>query len=187
MSMNPQIHDQSTRSNGIINQSPIYRGVDPRRKNSFYAGLLSLLPGLGQVYVGYYQRGFINILIAGSIFSLLVSSEGSPPAPYMPLGVVFLLFFEVYNVIDAARRATLYNLSLDGIEQIELPDELTNGKLNGSYLGGGALLVFGVVALSNTAFGISLDWLDSYWPLFPIAFGAWLIYQAYQDSQKRRG
>ena len=45
-------------------------GVDPRlagdqrRKSPTLAALLSLMPGLGQVYVGYYQQGFIDIAVA---------------------------------------------------------------------------------------------------------------------------
>ena len=33
---------------------------DPRRKSPVLALVLSLMPGLGQVYVGYYNQGFIN-------------------------------------------------------------------------------------------------------------------------------
>lgn len=163
-------------------QGHIFRGDDPRKKNPFYAGLLSFLPGLGQVYVGYYRRGFINILVSGTVFSALVSPQEYQP--YMPLGIVFLIFFVLYSVIDASRRATMYNLSLDGVEQIDLPDELTNNALQGSYLGGGALLLFGAIALSYTLFDISLEWLNDLWPIFPMGFGGYLVFKAYKDSQK---
>ena len=79
----------------------------------------------------------------------------------------------------------MYNLTLDGIEQIELPDALTNTTLGGSYVGGVALLLFGTIALSYTAFGFSLDWLNDWWPLAPIGFGAYLVYRAWLDSQKK--
>ncbi len=164
-----------------MSSTSIYNERDPRRKNPFYAGLLSFLPGLGQVYVGYYRQGFINILVAASTFSVLVSSEYTP---LHSMGIFFLIFFLLYNVIDAVRRATMLNLTLDGVEQIELPDALTNSALGGSYLAGSALLIFGGIALSNTAFGFSLDWLNDWWPLAPIAFGAYLVYKAWLDSQK---
>lgn len=183
--MNPNNSHQEQVQRSIVGaHGSLYRNPDPRRKNPFYAGLLSFLPGLGQVYVGYYRRGFINILVAASIFSVLVSTQDYQP--YMPLGIFFLIFFVLYNVIDATRRATMYNLSLEGIEQIDLPDELTNKQLGGSYLGGGALVLFGAIALSNTLFGYSLAWLNDFWPVFPMAFGVYLIYQAYQDSQKAK-
>lgn len=166
-----------------MNTTPIFHERDPRRKNPFYAGLLSFLPGLGQVYVGYYRQGFINIVVATSTFSVLVHAGDFQPV--IPGGIFFLIFFLLYNVIDAVRRATMFNLTLDGIEQIELPDALTNSSLGGSYFGGAALLIFGVIALSNTAFGFSLDWLNDWWPLAPIAFGAYLVYKAWLDSQAK--
>ncbi len=161
-----------------------FRSFDPRRKSPFIAGLLSLMPGLGQVYLGYYRRGFTNVLVVGSVFSFLIWTEGS--TAINPLGILFLIFFVLYNIIDAARRASLYNLSLDGVEQVELPDPLSDSPiagLTGSFVGGGALLLFGLIALSNTALGLSLEWLEDWWPLVPTAFGAYLVYKAYQDSQ----
>lgn len=161
-----------------------FRSTDPRRKSPFFAGVLSLMPGLGQVYVGYYRRGFTNVLTAGTVLSILVWAGGD--VPFVPLGIIFLIFFELYNIIDAARRASLYNLSLDGIEQITLPDELSDSGISGisgSYLGGAALLLFGLIALSNTLFGLSLEWLESWWPLMPLGFGGYLVYKAYLDSQ----
>lgn len=86
-------------------------------------------------------------------------------------------------MIDAVRRAALYNLTLEGIEQIDLPDDLSISVLGGSYLGGAALLVFGIIALSYTAFGLSLDWLNEWWPLLPIGFGGYLVYKAWLDAQ----
>ena len=140
------------------------------------------MPGLGQIYVGYYQRGFLHVIVAGSVLSLLAAGGSSGNISFAPLGAVFLVFFEFYNVIDASRRAVMYNLSLDGIEQAVLPDDLSEMTLGGSYLGGGVLLVFGLVALSNSMFGLSRDWLEQWWPFAPIGFGAYLVYRAYLDS-----
>ncbi|HJO11003.1 MAG: hypothetical protein QGG67_08075 [Gammaproteobacteria bacterium] len=173
----------------LVNQGNTFRSTDPRRKSPQGAAFLSLLPGLGQVYVGYYRRGFINIFVAGGVFSLLVATPNNAP-PYMPLGVFFLIFFELYNMIDAYRRAIMYNLSLDGIEQITMPDEINDSafdNIGGSFLGGGILLLFGVIALSNTAFGLSLEWLESWWPVLPMGFGGYLVFKAYQDSQLEGG
>lgn len=184
MSSSQETSEQIPSSGSVFPRNPAYRTTDPRRKNPFYAGLLSLMPGLGQVYVGYYRRGFTNVLTAGSILSILVWTNGD--MPFVPAGIIFLIFFELYNIIDASWRATLYNLSLDGIEQITLPDELSDGGfdgISGSYLGGGALLLFGIIALSNTLFGLSLIWLESWWPVLPLGLGCYLVYKAYQDSQ----
>ena len=39
---------------------------DPRSKSPALAAILSMMPGLGQVYIGYYQRGFVHILVIAS-------------------------------------------------------------------------------------------------------------------------
>lgn len=181
MNTTQQLSGSTQQGSEHFNQGAPYRGPDPRQKSPFYAGLLSLLPGLGQVYVGYYKKGFGNIIVAATILSMLTGSESYQP--YITGDIFFLIFFLLYNVIDAVRRAALYNLTLEGIEQIDLPDDLSISVLGGSYLGGAALLVFGIIALSYTAFGLSLDWLNEWWPLLPIGFGGYLVYKAWLDAQ----
>ena len=156
--------------------------LDQRKKSPFLASFLSVIPGLGQVYVGYYQRGFIHILVAGSVFSMLIALTAADNfVTLFPLGIVFLIFFELYNVIDAGRRALLYNLTLDGVEQVAPPDDLTSGPIGGTYIGGGALVAFGCIALSHTAFGVPLDWLATWWPVAPLALEAYLVFRAWAE------
>jgi hypothetical protein len=178
----PTNHTNTSHAAGAQGQLQSFRSSDPRRKSAFFAGFLSLLPGLGQIYVGYYQRGFLHVIVAGSVLSLLVAGGTAGNFSFVPLGAVFLVFFEFYNVIDASRRAVMYNLSLDGIEQAVLPDELSEMTLGGSYLGGIVLLIFGLIAFSYTMFGLSLEWLEQWWPMAPIGFGAYLVYRAYLDN-----
>lgn len=174
---------QTDPQTGAAHQSPSYRNMDPRRKSTFLATFWSLLPGLGQIYVGYYQRGFLFIIIVAMLVSLLSSGAVVFLTPAL---VFFLTFFWFFNLIDAHRRATFYNLALEGLESIELPDDNKLLDLGGSYLGGITLLVFGAIALSNTLFGLSLEWLEYWWPVAPLALGAWLVWKAWQD-QKRTG
>jgi hypothetical protein len=176
---NPQLNEVANSQPRLQN----FRSSDPRRKSPFFAGFLSLMPGLGQIYVGYYQRGFLHVLVAGSVLSLLIAGGNTGNVAFFPLGIVFLIFFELYNVIDASRRAVMYNLSLDGVEQAVLPDDLTEMSLGGSFVGGGVLLVFGLIALSNSLFGLSLEWLEKWWPFAPIGLGAYLVYRAYLDRK----
>ena len=164
------------------------QGAMPRlqRKSPFLAGLLSLMPGIGQIYVGYYALGFIHIAVfVTSIFLLVRMSINSFSALIPALGV-FLGFFVVYNIVDAARRAVLYNLALDGVQGIRLPDmnaSLPKLQLQGSLPGGAALIALGVVLLSNTLFGFSLDWLASWWPLGLVGLGAWLVAKAREERR----
>jgi hypothetical protein len=44
--------------------------MDPRRKSVALASILSCMPGLGQVYVGYYHLGFIYILVVTGLITI---------------------------------------------------------------------------------------------------------------------
>ena len=164
---------------------PPHRATGPargHRKSPVLACLLSLLPGIGQVYVGYYKLGFVhNVIFASTIMLLSLQIEG-----LVPLLGIFLAFFFVYNIVDAGRRAALYNLALEGGQGIELPDEM-DVKLpsfGGSVVGGLLLMGLGVVLLSNTLFGRSLDWVEDWWPIAPIVLGAYLVGKAIQERRR---
>lgn len=160
---------------------------DPRRKSPILAAFLSVLPGLGQVYVGYYQRGFAHILILASVFAMAVNGvvRGAEP-----LFVLFIIFFWFYNVIDAGRRAALYNYAMASGEAPSMPDTpLERPGLGGSLIGGILLIVAGGVLLSNTLFEVPLDWVERWWPMAPILFGAYLLVRWLQErsGQADRG
>ncbi len=158
--------------------APHARAADPRVKSPAIACCLSAMPGLGQVYVGYYQRGFIHVLIAASIIALLVSDS---LGPLLPLAAVFLAFFWLYNMIDAARRASLYNQALSGEQDIELPSDFKAPSFKGSIAGGSTVAAIGLILLLNTRFDVSLDWIEEWWPAALILFGAYLVFKAVQD------
>jgi hypothetical protein len=97
---------------------------------------------------------------------------------------IFLAFFFVYNVVDAGRRASLYNLALDGMEGIELPNmNMELPSLGGSIGSGVALIAVGVILLANTRFGITLDWIEEWWPVAPILISAYLLSKALQERK----
>jgi len=144
---------------------------DPRRKSPLLALLLSVMPGLGQVYVGYYQRGFVHALVVGSLISLISAGDG----PLTPLVALFLAFFWLYNVVDAGRRALLYNEALAGRSGIDLPEDFKAPAIGGSIPGGLAVIVVGGILLSNTLFDMPLDWVRDWWPAALIIFGVYLV------------
>lgn len=97
-----------------------YLPTDPRRKSLFLTGLFSLMPGLGHIDLGYYQRGFIHFFVFGSTISLVLSGQVDGLGPLL---YTFLPFFWLFNQIDALRRATRINLTLEGIENMPLQDQ----------------------------------------------------------------
>ena len=157
---------------------------DPRRKSPVLALVLSLMPGVGQIYVGYYQQGFTNALVAASIIAVLSANMA---AGAEPLFGIFLGFFWLYNVVDAWRRATFYNNALAGIGPAAMPEDFAVTGSRGTLAGGAALVLVGLIALSHTLFGMPLDWLEKWWPLALIGVGGWLIYPSIAGKKKDDG
>ena len=110
---------------------------------NFQSDVGETLELFGQIKASNKENYFFNQAVEQAKTIQMTSNEyGYKSVAYEKLSyTVFLIFFEFYNIIDAGRRAILYNLSLDGIENIALPDELTNDPLpvKGSYLLGGVL------------------------------------------------
>ncbi|HKB08185.1 MAG TPA: DUF5668 domain-containing protein [Candidatus Polarisedimenticolia bacterium] len=154
---------------------PMVRMRDSRSKSPAIAAMLSMMPGLGQVYVGYYQRGFVHALVIASLATILSSEKVEAAAPLFGL---FMAFFWLYNVIDAARRASLYNDALAGNPSIELPADFRAPGFRGSIAGGITLIAAGFVLLLHTRFGVSLDWVEEWWPVAPMILGAYLLGRA---------
>jgi hypothetical protein len=144
--------------------------------------VLSMMPGLGQVYVGYYPRGFVNAVTVAGIISILAATED---APYIPLLAMFMAFFWLYNIIDAARLAALYNRALAGGREPALPEGFALPGMGGSILGGSILVAAGFIVLLHTRWGVRLDWVGEWWPIFPMLFGVYLVARAVIDRNKR--
>lgn len=151
---------------------------DPLRRSPLVAALLSLAPGLGQVYDGYTRLGFAHAIVVVVMFGFLTTNQSEPLAA---IGGVFLTFFWLYGIVDAWRRAVLVNQALLGRLHLDLPTAVGEPGFRGSLPGGIALVAFGALLLSHTLFGISLDWIEQWWPMALIGFGAFLAYRALQD------
>jgi len=155
--------------------APLVRLRDTRSKSPALAAMLSMMPGLGQVYVGYYQRGFVHAAVIASLVTLLASGVLESLTPLFSL---FMAFFWLYNIIDAARRASLYNDALAGNPSIELPQDFKAPGIRGSIAGGITLIALGFVLLLHTRFGVSLDWVEEWWPVAPMILGGYLLGRA---------
>ena len=151
---------------------------DPRLRSVALATLLSLVPGLGQVYLGYIQQGFINALTVASLITLLTVDAGT----FTPLLALFMAFFWLYNIVDANRRAILLNQRVLGLAPGELPED-ASPALQGSVFGGLILIVGGVLALAHIRFGLSMAWVERWWPLAIVGLGIHLIWKAVKTSR----
>jgi hypothetical protein len=160
-------------------QTPASVAQDPRAKSPALACCLSLMPGLGQVYTGYYVRGFTYIIVIAGIITLLASGDVDDLAPFLGL---FLAFFWLHNMIDAGRRASFYNQILAGGKDVDaFPPEMKLPGMGGSIFAGIGLIVVGLIALSYTKYDMSLAWVEDWWPVAPILIGVYLVGLAVKD------
>ncbi len=176
---NPSVQDNYTNPEG---QRPIAPQQDFRsapnsrqHKSPLLATLFSCMPGLGQVYVGYYQQGFMNILIAAGTIALLASNAVSGMQPFFGTS---LAFFWIYNMIDANRRAHHFNRAVDGLGSEEIPEDFQLPTSGGSMLWGVIVMAIGVMIIVELKFNMSMAWVKVWWPLALVAFGGNLIYRA---------
>jgi len=158
-----------------------FHPFDPRSKSAGLACFLSLMPGLGQVYVGYYLRGFVHVVVVGSVIALLASGTFREITPILG---IFLPFFWLYNIVDAGRRAALYNEAMAGSESLPVPPEAGLPATGGSLVAGLALVGVGFIFLANTAWGVSLQWIEDWWPVAPIMGGLYLVIRSLQERSK---
>ena len=62
---------------------------DPRAKSPVLATVLSLMPGLGQVYLGYTQLGFIHAAAFASFVALMSSNQLGRLEPFVGIAMAF--------------------------------------------------------------------------------------------------
>lgn len=151
----------------------------PMQKSPTLAAVLSLMPGLGQVYVGYYLAGFVNILVVALLINVVAHMHGPGPQPFLGL---FLAFFWLFNMFDASRRATLYNRYIAGTREVAPP---TDSPL----VGGVILLIVGILLTLAITFDIRLAFLETIWPLILVAAAVYLLvkYWRTRNAMTRRG
>lgn len=146
---------------------------NPRHKSPALTSVLSLAPGLGQIYLGYYLRGFAHFAVVAITIATL--AEGRIPGFMYPLLGIFLPFFWLYNIIDAGRRAAYYNTVLEGNDPEGLQPEFDMPQRGGSMIGGLALIIGGLFLLIHIQFGFSFQWLETWWPIIPVFIGIYLF------------
>jgi len=172
--------DLASRTPNVPNQP--YMGSDPRRKSPILAIVLSLMPGLGQIYVGFYQQGFINIIVVASVITILARGV---PGYMQPLLGLFLAFYWLYNLVDAGRRAAFYNQALAGMTDTPIPAEFKSLTEKGSMVGGTALVLLGIFFLAHTRFDMPLEWLEQWWPMALVVAGALLLFQNWNSRKEK--
>jgi len=151
----------------------------PILKRPFVAGVLSLFPGIGNVYNGLYVRGILFFTVIACLLAL-----GSDEGKEHPVLGFVIAFVWIFNVLDAYRQARLINYGYaQDLGQEDLPKLPKSGQ--GGLLAGILLIVLGIVASLQLYLDIDLSWTIHYWPLAIIALGAWLVVAWVRERRKR--
>ncbi len=131
-------------------------------KSPAAATLLSLFPGLGQIYNGQPAKALVFFLawVAG------IAGAKDDPMPF----ALMIPFVHLFNMVDAWRSATLINARAAGSRRADPEEDAPE-----SPAWGATLVALGVVLLAK-----NLGWLDiaavvRFWPLLLIGAGAALL------------
>jgi hypothetical protein len=82
--------------------------------------------------------------------------------------------------------ASLYNSALHGEETIDPPADFKMPGPGGSLVGGLCLVALGAILLTNTLFGISLAWVESWWPAALFIPGVWLVANSFKERASKQ-
>jgi len=130
--------------------------VVPQAKSPGLALLLSIFPGMGQVYNGQPAKAFVMFL-AWAI-SIYLAAEVNP----LPFAL-FIPFTYFYNLVDAYRSALAINARPSGAPAVD--DDLESPGW------GIGMIVLGLVLLLHNFDLIRLQSLQRYWPVLLILAG----------------
>lgn len=144
-------------------QAGAQKAAGPRSpwKSAAAATWLSVLPGLGFIYLGLYMKGMA--IFATWVGLMVILEDAHDFAPLVLLG--FWIFQLVYTNQEAKR---LIGLKMGETETAEKKEE------EASLVWGIIIVIVGALFLVHN-FGFDLSWLARFWPLLIIAFGTYLI------------
>jgi hypothetical protein len=142
--------------------SPVPAGP-PLPKNPWIALVLSLFPGVGQIYNGQLAKGLCFFF--GEAFCIY----GAADINWFPFAFLIPFVF-FYNLVDAWRSATLINARFLGGQTVVEEDT------SESPAWGVALIVIGLTILLHNLGWLEYVALDRWWPLLIVAAGAAFLY-----------
>lgn len=158
--------------------APPAEGTRVEAKNPILAAVLSLFPGIGNIYNGLYMRGLAFFLICASFIVLVAQRPG-------PLFGLAIPFFWIFNIVDAYRQAVLINAGYAQDLGVDQPPKIGKAGQGGALVGV-IMFLIGAFALADRFYGpIDLDWLIDLWPVVLMAIGAWLVFDTIRDRRKR--
>lgn len=154
----------------------------PFERTPFLASILSIIPGLGNVYNGLYVRALTFAFIVFGLLAVAINVEEGPKLGFIVPAIVFFWFF---NLIDAYRQAVLINYGYEPGR--DLPENLaTSVRGSGGLALGAVIFLLGFFGLVHHLFPrIDFSVLFELWYIPFLLFGGWLLFQALQERRGR--
>jgi TM2 domain-containing membrane protein YozV len=142
------------------------------QRNPWIALLLSVFPGVGQLYNGQPSKAFFFF------FAWVGCIWGAADVAGLPFGLL-IPFVWFYNLVDAYRSACYANQQATGIDTSEdLAME--------SPAWGVGLVVLGLVLLFSNLGWLHLAALRAYWPVLLIVIGGVFLYGSIQRKKNQQ-
>jgi TM2 domain-containing membrane protein YozV len=141
----------------------------PNQKKPAAAVLLSLFPGLGQVYNGQISKGLTFFAIWLGAFYAAIEVG---PLPW----IFVMIFAYLYNLVDAWRSAVTLAARAQGAPEEEVED---------SPWWGGLLVLLGLVLLLNNLGWLRLMELQRFWPALLIVAGGATLFNSLRRRQAK--
>jgi len=145
----------------------------PYRRSPGLATVLSIIPGVGHLYLGLYERAAAIVLV----FAL-----GVWLAEVAEIGPFVIMFVWFFGLFDAYRQAQAINL---GVEVEPLLRKRRVKPMHASLGFGVFLVIVGALILWNQFYPIDFSFLEVWWPLILMLGGVYLIAR-YLLEQRRR-
>lgn len=139
------------------------------QRSPWIALLLSVFPGVGQLYNGQPAKAFVFF------FGWVGCIWGASEVAGLPFGLL-IPFVYFYNLVDAYRSACCLNDQATGLD-------LSRDLATESPAWGVGLVVLGLVLLFNNLGWLSLAALRDYWPVLLIVAGGVFLYGSVQRKK----
>lgn len=154
---------------------PVVPALPSRRYAPGLATWLSLVPGLGHVYLGLYQRAVV-FFCAGAAAAWFTDRAD--------IGPLLIFFVWPFTMIDANRQAHAINAGLcpEPLAGAEYPKTRRGGSLGFGVF----LTVLGLFMLYNQFYPVDMNFLLDWWPMFLVLAGAYLVGRHFLEQKRRQ-
>lgn len=158
---------ESTVTSQALKKNESAKTIKEPLKSSSTATWLSIIPGLGFIYLERYLKGIAIFIVW---IGLMIILKGSAWSPLIGIG---FWFFQLIYTNQEAKRLTRISVTVEE-EKAE--------KEKASLFWGVLVILFGLIFLIHN-FGYDLSWIFKFWPLIVIGVGAQLVWDFFKSRQ----